>query len=318
MFLPDNEDMEFHDFIDQFKGHPQLITQILREKFASTDAALYPPDAVSPEYSRFCEALALPEPPYVLVLPDHRVSGESKTLMGYYTPKTNLVVVGATIFQEFQKDEPFAQYVVAHELGHAKTYENPTRRQLLKDAMVYGGSGLAFAGSYGVSTAVVNQMEGPDDLKKRPWRAAASEAAKVAGAGGLAWLMHKHIKAYLVMDEEFQADDFAAQVMARPKILHGIQLDMERQLQRERPELLAKLEEKFDRMIAGVEQQQGQPVHPERKQLAWVKALAAAAEKPKQYGLGSILKPNYYPTVFERFARLHQQEQRDQPDGLSR
>lgn len=298
--------MNLHEYIDKYKGTPDVLTELLRYRYHSEDIAVYSPDDVSPEYSRFCEALALPKPPYVLVMPDDFVSTKHKDTYGYYVRETNLVGIAASVFKEFQKGDPFSEYVVGHELGHAKSHA--TRRDFMSKSLVYGGAGAAFLGSYTVTGAMSSLINGPIDEQEHPFLAFTEKAVKTVGASMVASVTMQQLKAYLVADEEFRADDFAAQVMSRPEILDGMETHLERRMQKSSPELLAQMKEEFPIMLAQAEEKNGKPLAPERVRLAWVRALANESPRPPVYSLGAILKPDYYPRMSERFARIQRQE----------
>ncbi len=258
-------------------------------------AELFTPDSTGEKYLVFCDTLKLKQRPNVLVIDsknnEHFEHGEQ----GLYAIASNLVVVPRDVFEGFKKSEPVADYCVAHELGHAESFQETSvsRRKML----AYLGAAVA---GVGVQQAAYSTLKQPKEKETHKWRYFNLGTSSVAGlaVAGLALLQ---VEGLIFRAEEFRADDNAAKILPPLRMLEAMSVYMENSCNEPRQKAAIAMSRTSFNQVVEKREKEGKPLSPEQKVVLWATVLGRSSRD--KIDLKDIVKGDYYPGPSRRLNR---------------
>jgi hypothetical protein len=167
------------------------------------------------KYHEFCKCLGMKRYPPLLVYDDDKVGGDAH---GRYILHINSVFVTRKVYDGFQTGEAFAEYVLAHELGHSK--DMLSRRFALKTAATAIGCILSGKGIFD-TTEMVKKRTGYGH-----WIASGAAGTAISVFSALA------AKEVFIRQMEFTADAYAAKILTNQKVLEVLVEEVKESLEK--------------------------------------------------------------------------------------
>ena len=302
--------MKMSDMEHILQQNPKLLPLVYSFDGMLDKVNILPPDSTSPRYDSFCAKLSIKEKPWLIIYDDDLILNSKegnellKRISGGYDEPGNAVVLKRSVFEAFSRDKKTGNYVVSHELGHAKNLQN--RRHFLRNAAgVVGSSFIGLGAMIGIQKAgdvASSHLEpSPAESFKAPAESSSTAMPSILGIL-VAAKSHNKILQFFARDEEFAADNAAAEAISPRNVIIGLAQNSEEAIMEQgNPQII----EAFQALKREYLQKLAQSVPDateDDKNFYW--AVNVAAEWPKR-PLASILR-NPYPTNLERIRNMAQ------------
>lgn len=280
--------MEMRELQNYLKQNPKLLTAVYDFDKQLDKVEVFSPDSSAPKYDDFCAKLSLKSKPWLVVIDDDLKSDQAdfKQTGGYYDSSCNAVVMKRSVFASFARNEKSGEYMVAHELGHAKFRQ--TRRHFLGRAAALVGAGVLGTGSEMLINEGTNRL-GLTHAEKLE----AADTIPVLSGIIAALYSHNKILDWFIRQEEFEADRIATQATSKNEIITGIGQAGIAATTIKQPEEIEKMKHMVSKALP-------EDASPEKRALA--EALVAAKFASKRSLKEIFQKP--YPEWNERIAKL--------------
>lgn len=285
--------MEMRELQNYLKQNPKLLTAVYDFDKQLDKVEVFSPDSSVPKYDDFCAKLSLKSKPWLVVIDDDIKSDQAdfKQTGGYYDSSSNTVVMKRSVFESFTRNEKPGEYMVAHELGHAKLRER--RRDFLGRAAALFGAGVFGTGS----GMLVNEGTNHIGLTHAEKLEAADIIPVLSGIIAAAY-SHNKILDWFIRSEEFEADRIATQATSRKDVIIGMgQAAIEDALRTGTPENVQKLRN-LKRMI-----EETLPKGTSQEDREFFEAVAMA-KFDKKRSLAEIFLDPYPSKMSERILEL--------------
>lgn len=253
------------------------------------------------KFYEFTEKLNLKRKPSIVVIEDNLFDSKFPNIGegGFFSPLSNTVYLHAKIFNEFGRGEPFHEYQVSHELGHAKQWY--TRRGALIAGITATGSAV-IGSTIGYGINVGTDKLGLTDSKS--WEAADA----LAPMAGLLTAIKGSQAIFRLFTEpnEYDADRHAMTVMGGNKVFDVLVAEAVDQVKSNLGEETYKMKRAEFRKIAT--QQAGRKLKFTEQDLDAAFVIDLAALNAKDIRLARIMKGNLYPTSLERVDHFREEK----------
>lgn len=308
--------MDIKEYKAAIRERPFLALDLfaLYRKGNLEKATLYRPGEADEKYNNFCDKLNLKNKPYLLVVDDD--AKKFKDEDGIYRAASNMVAVPRSIFEKFQEGNTRGEFVVGHELGHAKFAQQQSRRKFLG----HGGAFLGGLAAGQLTRAAGNAILETDVPKEKGTLSHAQKAKKdekpkreisvpgvlirEAATISATWFSATKIYNLLTRAEEFQADQYAKELVPAREIIASMTTTLEGLIANK--EQLNTLKTAFDSAVAKREEELGYTIDATGKERAWATVLAEST-LPKMT-LKEIVTSNYYPKFQESLLHMARSE----------
>lgn len=190
------------------------------------------PDALPEKYRDFCNKLDLKRPPTLVIcrLQDFGKI-EGMQMGGFYDCLQNAVWLPKEILEGFKNDRPASNYVVAHELGHAK--DTMSRRRFLSWAGAAAGGAATGIGTWNVMRYVTDIPEEKRNPNDNSFLSSVHTSLSMVSSGYFSFKASQKVMRVLIKAtkpstraEEFTADDYAKQIVGLNGIVVPLMYDI--------------------------------------------------------------------------------------------
>lgn len=292
--------MERPDIKTIFIKNPMLAIHLARlSPEVLEHIEIISPDAIPEKYREFCDKLDLKRRPTIAVCRLQDIGTiEGQQLGGFYEGISHTIWLPKEILEAFQNNNPNADYIVAHELGHAK--DPVTRRRFLSWGAATAGGLAAGIGTWTMMSKVTG-VENEKIKEKYPIWNTATYAVNGSWSITAAYkTMRALIKATRpsTRAEEFTADDYAKQLVGLNGVVEPIMNYLIADREKKGYHDIAQLAKKIDIQL---EQKSIQLTPEERKLLIALKTIQLfdAYRTP----LSDMVLKDAYPDLANRLKR---------------
>lgn len=271
------------------------------------------PDAMPEKYRDFCSKLDLKRPPTIVVCRLEDLGTiEGMQMGGFYAPLENAIWLPKEAVEGFKNDNPNTDYIVAHELGHAK--DPMTRRRFLSWGGAAAGGVAAGVGTWTIMRHLTDVPDKPEAKEKQDHSFLSSIRTPISYTASGIWSINVALKTMRTLikatrpstrAEEFTADDYAKQLLGLNGIVEPLMNQLIAQRAQKGQHDIARLTQNIDAQL----EQKSITLTPEERKLVIALKTIQLFDSYRQ-PLPDIVLKDAYPDFAERL-KHYQDEIRD-------